>query len=124
MTTRGALAATVAAAMLWIVAGAAAQLDHPKKAYLLVQTDITNPEQYAEYANRTPSIVAKYGGKYLARGGRSLTLEGPAARSRVVVLEFASLEQAQAFYNSPEYVSARQLRAGAATAQFVLVEGM
>jgi len=92
------------------------------KAYLLVQVDVTNPQQYGEYAKISPAIIEKFGGHFLARGGRSLTLEGPAAPGRVVVIEFPSFERGQAFYNSPEYVAARKVRAGAANAQFVLVE--
>lgn len=95
-----------------------------KKAYMVVQADITNPQQYQEYAKLSPGIVAKYGGRYLARAGRTATLEGPPAKSRVVVLEFPNFEQAQAFYESAEYVKARAVRAGAATAQFVVVEGV
>jgi uncharacterized protein (DUF1330 family) len=90
----------------------------------LVQADITHPERYADYVKVAPDIVAKYGGRYLARGGRSLTLEGPPARSRVVLLEFPSFDAAQQFYNSPEYTAARKLRGGASEAQFVLVEAL
>lgn len=95
-----------------------------KKAYLLVQVDVTSPAQYQEYAKLSPGIIAKFGGRYLARAGRTVTLEGPPARSRVVVLEFPSFERAEAFYNSPEYVAARKVRAGAGDAQFVVVEGI
>ena len=82
------------------------------------------PGAVQEYAKLTPGIVAKFGGKYLARAGRTVTLEGPPARSRVVVLEFPSVERAEAFYKSPEYIAARKVRAGAAQAQFVVVEGI
>ena len=113
---------------VFVLAGAAVavarQAQGAKKGYVLVQADISDPARYAEYAKLAPAIVAKYGGTYLARAGRTATLEGAPARSRVVVLEFPSFEQAQAFYNSPEYVAARKVRAGAATAQWVLVEGM
>jgi len=80
-------------------------------------------EAREEYAKLSPAIIEKFGGRFLARGGRSTTLEGPPAPGRVVVIEFPSYERAQAFYNSPEYVAARKVRAGAAKAQFVLVEG-
>ena len=104
--------------------GAWAQTTTARKAYLLVQSDVTNPEQYAAYAKLTPGIIEKFGGKFVARGGRSITLEGREAPARVVVLEFPSLEAAQAFYNSPEYVAARKIRSGAATMQIVAVEGL
>lgn len=96
----------------------------PKRAYLLVQVDVTHEGRYAEYVKVAPEIVQKYGGRYLARGGRSLTLEGPPARSRVVVIEFPSYEAAERFYRSPEYAEARRLREGAAAAQFVVVEAL
>jgi uncharacterized protein (DUF1330 family) len=95
-----------------------------RRAYLIVQADVTHADRYAEYARVAPDIVARYGGRYLARGGRTVTLEGPPARSRVVVLEFPSVEAAERFYASPEYTKARQLRDGAATAQFVVVEAL
>ena len=112
----GVIAAALAAGSAWAVQNA------PKKAYILVQVEVTNPPQYAEYTKLSPAIIEKFGGRFLARGGRSTTLEGPPAPSRVVVIEFPSYERAQAFYNSPEYTAARKVRAGAAKAQFVLVE--
>jgi uncharacterized protein (DUF1330 family) len=113
------VAASVAA-----IGGAWAQSVQAKKAYVLVQSDVTNPDQYAGYAKLTPAIIEQYGGKFLTRGGRSATLEGQKAPARVVVLEFPNYEAAQAFYNGPEYTAARKVRAGAATMQIVVVEGL
>ncbi len=98
--------------------------DGAKKGYILVQVDISNPTQYGEYTKVTPGLIEKFGGHFIARGGRTATLEGPDARGRVVVIEFPTFERAQQFYNSPEYVAARKIRAGAATAQMILVEGV
>lgn len=106
------------------LATAAWALQQPRKAYVVVQVDVTNPQQYQEYAKLSPAIVAQHGGRFLARAGRTVTLEGPPARSRVVVLEFPSFAAAQAFYGSAEYTAARKVREGAGTAQFVLVEGV
>ena len=106
-----------------IVGGAWAQTPATKKAYLVVQSDVTNAEQYAAYAKLTPAIVEKFGGKFLARGGRNTTLEGPKAPARVVVIEFPNFDAATGFYNSPEYVAARKIRSGAAAMQMVAVEG-
>lgn len=100
-----------------------AQTPAAKKAYLVVQSDVTNTEQYAAYAKLTPAIIEKFGGKFLARGGRNTTLEGTKAPARVVVIEFPNFEAATGFYNSPEYVAARKIRSGAATMQMVAVEG-
>ncbi len=116
--------------MLGLVIGAAAvgaawaQSTPAKKAYVLVQVDVTNPDQYAGYAKTTPATVEKHGGKFIARAGRSLTLEGAKAPARIVVIEFPSYDAAQAWYNSAEYTASRKLRAGAATVHAVLVEGM
>jgi uncharacterized protein (DUF1330 family) len=96
----------------------------PKKAYVLVQVDVTNAQQYGEYTKLSPGIIEKFGGRFLARGGRTATLEGTPARGRVVIVEFPSFERAQEFYNSQEYQAAKKVRAGAATAQFVLIEGL
>lgn len=110
------LATTLSALTLWAQA--------PKKAYVLVQVDVTNAPQYGEYTKLSPGIIEKFGGRFLARGGRTTTLEGTPASGRVVIVEFPSFERAQEFYNSQEYQAAKQVRAGAATAQFVLVEGL
>jgi len=94
-----------------------------KKGYIIARVHVTNPQQYAEYIKVAGGATAKYGGRYLARGGRMATLEGPDVTDRVVIVEFPSFEQAQAFYASPEYTAARKIRAGAAEASFVLIEG-
>ena len=112
------------AAAIVFVSALAIGAQAPMKAYILVQVDVTNPQQYAEYAKLSPGIIEKFGGRFVARGGRSETLEGTKAPTRVVIVEFPSYERAQQFYNSAEYQAARKVRAGAASAQFVLVEGL
>ncbi len=93
-------------------------------AYMLVTVDVTDPEQYRNYTDRSPAAIAKFGGRVLARGGRTVTLEGDRETRRVVVVEFPSVEQAEACYASPEYQEAKSHREGAATARFVVVEGV
>jgi uncharacterized protein (DUF1330 family) len=119
-----ALALGVILVVILNVISVARQSSAPPKAYIVVQADVTNPQQYAEYAKLTPDIIAKFGGRFLARAGKTVTLEGPPAKARVVVIEFPSLQKAEEFYRSPEYTAARKLRAGAATAQFIAVEGL
>ena len=97
--------------------------DAPKTGYIIAQIDVTNPQTYAEYAKLSPGIISQYGGRFLARAGRTVTLEGTPARSRVVIVEYPSFEQAQSFFNSSEYQQAKKLREGAANAQFIVVEG-
>jgi uncharacterized protein (DUF1330 family) len=114
----------VMTAMLLVLCGAfAVGAQAPKKAYMIGQIDVTNPLQYAEYTKLTPALIEKFNGRFVARGGRSETVEGPAAKGRIVVIEFPSFERAKEFYNSAEYQTAKKMRIGAATVQFVLVEG-
>ena len=93
-------------------------------AYLILRGVVHDPEAYKEYTKRTPEIIAKFGGKFIVRGGKTITLEGPEETRRVVIVEFPSLEQAEAFYNSPEYQAAIPYRQRAAEAEMILVEGV
>jgi uncharacterized protein (DUF1330 family) len=93
-------------------------------AYLIGKIEVTNPEQYKKYIAATPGIIEKFGGRFIARGGETVTLEGPEETRRVVLVEFPSLEQIEAFYNSPEYREARRLREGAAIMYLMGVEGL
>ena len=93
-------------------------------AYLIAEVDVTNPTAYEEYKKLAPAAIARHGGRYLVRGGASETLEGPAMTQRMVILQFESMEQARSFYHSPEYSAAREKRKDAATARFVIVEGL
>lgn len=93
-------------------------------AYLLVNIEIKDPERYAEYVRIAPASIKKYGGRYLARGGRAEAIEGTYAPKRVVVLEFPSYEQARAWWDSDDYRDARALRQASANADMILVEGI
>lgn len=93
-------------------------------AYLIVESNISDPEAFQRYVEAAPVVVAQFGGEYLVRGGAVETLEGDWTPSRLTVLRYPDMDTARAMYDSPEYVAARALRAGT-TAMFdmVLVEG-
>jgi len=93
------------------------------KGYWIARVDVSDPEAYKNYVANTPAAIDKFGGRFLARGGRAQALEGP-MRSRNVIIEFDSFEQAVACYDSPEYQNARRHRVGAAEAEFMVVEGI
>ena len=93
-------------------------------AYLIVETDIQDPEQYERYKAVAPAAVEAGGGRYLARGGEHTVLEGDWQPTRLVVLEFESLEAAKRFYESERYQEAKKLREGAARLRMVAVEGL
>lgn len=91
-------------------------------AYVIGLVEITNPEQYREYMKHTPRLINQFGGRFVARGGEVVTLEGEPL-PRMVLIEFPSLDQARAFYDSPEYVRARQLRQGAGHLRLTAIQG-
>jgi len=94
-------------------------------AYIIVDMQITDLEQYRQYMAAAPAAVAAAGGEYLVRGGRFEVMEGKWQPARVAMLRFPSFEQAKAFYDGEMYRQARAKRAGAT--QFfnmILVEGV
>ena len=93
-------------------------------AYWVARSKVDDPVEYKKYTDRVPGILARYGGKVLARGGRFKILEGPEKFRRFVVIEFPSLEQAVACHDSPEYREAAAFRrSGAGEVELVIVEG-
>ncbi len=90
-------------------------------AYVIGKVTVTDRHRYREYAKLSPGVIAKFGGRFLARGGEVVTLEGPEERQRVAVIEFPSLEKAKEFYNSEDYCKLRKLREGAATVSLIAV---
>jgi uncharacterized protein (DUF1330 family) len=81
-------------------------------------------ESYERYKQLAPAAIAAYGGRYLARGGPSQTLEGEWQPSRLVILEFPTLEKARAWWDSGEYAPAKKLRHASARTEMVLIEGV
>ena len=93
-------------------------------AYLIVRAKITDMQQYQEYMKLTPAIVEKYGGQFIIRGGDKVVLEGPPSSERIVMLKFDSVDAVRRMYNSDEYQAAIKVRAGAADASFIVMEGL
>jgi uncharacterized protein (DUF1330 family) len=91
--------------------------------YLIARVHVTDWEHYRRYTQATPAAIEKYGGRFIVRGGETITLEGQPETGRLVIIEFPSLDQAKAFYHSEGYSRAKKLREGAATGQFLIVEG-
>ena len=93
-------------------------------AYVIVDIDVHDPVGYEEYKKLAPAAVELYGGKYIARGGKTETLEGDWSPSRLVILQFESSEQAKKWLNSEEYREARVMRHKTANSKMVVVEGV
>lgn len=93
-------------------------------AYVIIDILIHDPEGYEEYKKIAPPSIAAYGGKYIARGGPTEVLEGEWKPNRLVILEFASIEKAKLWLNSPEYAAGRRMRHATAKTNMVVVEGL
>ena len=94
-------------------------------AYMIVESNITDPEAFKRYMAAAPEIVKAFAGEYLVRGGRMQVLEGDWQPPRLTVLRYPSFDAARAMYDSPAYAHARSLREGAtACFNMVLVEGV
>jgi uncharacterized protein (DUF1330 family) len=93
-------------------------------AYWVARSKINDPVEYKKYTDRIPGIVAKHGGKVLARGGRYQIMEGPDKFRRFIVMEFPTFEQGVACFESPEYDEAAAFRrTGAGEVEIVMVDG-
>jgi uncharacterized protein (DUF1330 family) len=94
-------------------------------AYWVARSKINDPVEYKKYTDLVPAIIAKYGGKVLARGGRFQIMEGPEKFHRFVVIEFPSFDQGVACFQSDEYNKAAAFRRknGAGEVETIMVDG-
>ena len=92
------------------------------KGYWVAHVDVNDPEGYKGYVERNGKAFAKYGARFLVRGGKFEAREGT-SRSRNVVIEFKDYETALACYDSPEYAEAKKHRVNASVADMIIIEG-
>ena len=92
-------------------------------AYVIAEIEVTDPAAYEEYRKQVLAVVQKYQGKFIVRGGRVDSREGGWKPSRIVVVEFPSLAQAQKFYDSADYAPLIKLRQKASKGKLIIVEG-
>ncbi|KPX12849.1 DUF1330 domain-containing protein [Pseudomonas syringae] len=93
-------------------------------AYYVAEFEVTDPEGMKPYSAHVESTFKPYGGHFIVRGGKTISLEGDAPKRRRVVIEFDSVEKAQAWYNSPEYTELRKIRQRSAKTDVYLIEGV
>ncbi len=93
-------------------------------AYVLVQIDVRDAAAYERYKALAGPTVAAHGGRYLVRGGPTEILEGSWQPRRLVILEFADAARAKAWWSSPEYTEAKDIRHGCAGTEMLLAEGV
>ncbi len=92
-------------------------------AYIIADVQVTDPVQYDEYRKWASAAAKEHGGEYIARGGKTERLEGREP-GRIVLLKFASMAAARAFYDSDTYGKARAAREHAAVMNMIIVEGV
>lgn len=93
-------------------------------AFVINDMEVTDPVTFEQYRQLSPPTVAQYGGRFLARGGATATLDGGWSPKRLVILQFDSLAQARAWFDSPEYADARALRERSARSNIIVTEGL
>jgi uncharacterized protein (DUF1330 family) len=93
-------------------------------AYIIVEVKVNDPVRYEDYKKMTPVSLAVYGGKFIARGGKTELLEGEEDPQRIVILQFDNAEQAKAWWSSSEYSEAKKLRQQTSETRMILVEGV
>ncbi|MDR0216781.1 MAG: DUF1330 domain-containing protein [Comamonas sp.] len=92
--------------------------------YIIASVTVTQPEQYEEYRKWSTEAMRVHGAEVCVRGGKVEVLEGDWNPGRTVILKFPSFEAARAFYDTPEYLRAREAREGASIMRMVCVEGV
>jgi uncharacterized protein (DUF1330 family) len=122
--------ALLAASACMVIAAATLGVAHAQRskasqphAYYIAEFRITNAEGMKPYSARVASTFEPYGGRYIVRGGKIAPLEGEGPNNRMVIIEFDSMEKAQAWYDSPEYAQLRPIRHKSAISRVYIVEG-
>jgi uncharacterized protein (DUF1330 family) len=90
---------------------------------MIVEVETTDEPLMAEYRKHTPGLVARFGGKFIVRGGKCRSLEGGWTPSRVVVIEFPDYAAAERFYDSTEYKPVLDMRLRAGKSKAIIVDG-
>jgi uncharacterized protein (DUF1330 family) len=92
--------------------------------YVIAEVEVTDPQGFEEYRQLVPASIEKYGGRFVARGGQTETLEGQWQPKRLVILQFDSVERAKQWWASEEYREAKAVRQRTAISNLVIVEGV
>lgn len=93
-------------------------------AYMILDTEVSDPAAYEDYKKNAAPIVKKHGGEYLVRGGAIEIAEGNWTPTRLVLLRFPSAAAAHAMLNDPDYAPWRALRLRIAKCDMVIVDGV
>jgi uncharacterized protein (DUF1330 family) len=92
-------------------------------AYIIADIQVTDPVAYDDYRPLAAASVARFGGRFIVRGGKIDLLEGEPQPERIVVIEFPDADTARRWYQSEEYQTALKLRQAASRGRVLLIEG-
>lgn len=93
-------------------------------AYIISDVEVKDPELIEIYRSRAAASIALHGGRYIVRGGTVECLEGDWTPKLLVIAEFPDMERARAWYRSPEYAAALEIRGAALDRNLILADGM
>jgi len=91
--------------------------------YTIIEIKVKDKDTYAKYLEKVRSIVEKYRGRYLARGGKITPIFGSWNPERVVIIEFPSYEDIKRWLSSQEYQEIAALREKSTITKAIIVEG-
>jgi uncharacterized protein (DUF1330 family) len=117
------LAAVAALVLPWRDSHAQPAASVTAPAYYISEFELTDPEGIRPYSAAVEATFAPFGGRYAARGGKVVSLEGESGK-RVIMIVFPSLEQAQAWYDSPRYREILPVRQRSAKSRVFIMEGL
>ena len=90
--------------------------------YMIIEIQVKDDQLYAQYVNRVPEVIAKYGGRYLVRGGPVTPMSGDWRPQRIIVIQFETLEDVRACFASQEYRKLAPIRAQSTVGKAIVVE--
>jgi uncharacterized protein (DUF1330 family) len=93
-------------------------------AYVIVDVETSDPEKYEEYKRMAQESVARFGGRYVVRGGKFAVVEGDWRPTRLVILQFESFDRALEWWGSDDYSPAKELRQRLSRTDIVIVDGL
>ncbi len=93
-------------------------------AYVILDLSIHDHKEMEEYKKLAPATVTVFGGKFIVRGGQTITLEGEWNPERIVILEFPTIERANEWWNSEIYAKAKEIRQRSAKTKIIIIEGV
>jgi len=93
-------------------------------AYIIAMVDVRDPVRYEDYRKMVLPTITAYGGRFIARGGKTEVLEGHWKLNRLVIVEFPTFDRAKAWWASAEYAEAKALRQATSDGTLVLIEGV